>query len=90
MEDNLEMTKKLSALMEDYTMAQIEVLKLKTEFATEWADLRRIYASRFGQDNDENDRTASNSMPTSSHPSLVEKKKATLSADEKKCTQVSK
>jgi len=89
MEDNMEMTKLLWELMEKYTMAQIQDLKLKTELATEWTNLRRFYASHFDEDNDENNSGFSNLSSAVKLSSIISKKIEKLRQEEKHCDQVS-
>ena len=55
MDSNVESTKILSTLMDEYTVAQIKSLELKTELAREWSNLRQFYATNFADANDERD-----------------------------------
>ena len=89
MDDNVEMTKRLSTLMEDYMMAEVEALKLKATLAAKWNELRRFYATHFGDENNENDAAASNVTSSSGKKSsVIDRKRATAKLEEKKCEQM--
>lgn len=89
MDDNVEMTKKLSTLMEDYMMAEVEALKQKTELAAKWIEVRRFYATHFSDENNENDASASNATSSSANKSsVVDRKRAALKLEEKKLEQM--
>ena len=88
MDSNVESTKILSTLMDEYTVAQIKSLELKTELAREWSNLRQFYATNFADANDENDAGTMNVTPSTSQALALDKKKASLREEEKKCEQI--
>ena len=81
-DDNVELSKQLAQLMEDYTQAKIESLTFKTEFAQTFVESRQIYASHFAEEDldlETQDTTA---------VSIVDKKRSALNSEEKKLEQM--
>jgi seryl-tRNA synthetase len=81
-DDNVELSKQLAQLMEDYTQAKIESLTLKTEFAQTFAESRKIFATHFGEEDLDID------MQDATAVSVVDKKKSTLHTEEQKLEQM--